>query len=232
VTAAARFLPPSEARLAQGAVVVVDVLRAFSTAAAAFAAGASRIVLVATVEEALELKAAHPGWLAMGEVSGRWVSGFDLSNSPVQALERDLAGATLVQRTGAGTQAVIASTGAERLWCTGLVTASATARAVAASGLGLPDYVLSGALPEHGMTGEDDLLAAQLVERARRGEPLDAAATAAAVAGSDEAAHTLALGPEHTPPGDIELCVEVDRWDFAMEARREELGWALHRVAA
>lgn len=232
MTSAPRFLPPSEAHLAEGAVVVVDVLRAFTTAAAAFAAGASRIVLVATSDEALELKVAHPGWLAMGEVSGRWVGGFDLSNSPVQALERDLSGATIVQRTGAGTQAVIASTGAERLWCTGLVTASATARAVAASGLGVPDYVLSGVLPEHGMTGEDDLLTARLVERARRGEPLAAARTAAAVAGSEEAAHTLSLGPEHTPPGDIELCVDVDRWDFAMEASREELGWVLHRVPA
>lgn len=226
----ARFLAPAEAHQAEGAVVVVDVLRAFTTAAAAFGAGAQRIVLVGTAEEALDLKRANPGWLAMGEVGGRWADGFDLSNSPVQAAARELTGATIVQRTGAGTQAVIACTSAHRVWCTGLVTASATARAVAASGLGAPDYVLSGVLPAHAMTGDDDLLTAQLVERARLGEPLDARATGAAVAATDEAAHTLALGPEHTPPEDIDFCIDVDRFDFAMEAHREPVGWVLRRT--
>src|SRR5690606_2691817 len=104
----ARFLPPAEAHRAEGAAVVVDVLRAFTTAAAAFAAGAEHIVLVGTVEEALALKRANPGWLAMGEAGGRWIEGFDLSNSPFQTLARELTGAVIVQRTGAGTQGVIA----------------------------------------------------------------------------------------------------------------------------
>jgi 2-phosphosulfolactate phosphatase len=54
-----------------GAVVVIDVIRAFSTAAYAFDAGASAIYLVATVDEALAFKAAHPDVLAMGEDHGR-----------------------------------------------------------------------------------------------------------------------------------------------------------------
>jgi len=189
-------------------------------------------VLVGTVEEALALKRANPRWLAMGEAGGRWIEGFDLSNSPFQTLARELTGAVIVQRTGAGTQGVIACSAAQRVWCTGLVTASATARAVTGAGLGAPDYVLSGALPAHGMSGDDDLLAAQLVERARRGQPLAKARTAAAVAVTAEAAHTLALGPEHTPPEDIDLCVDVDRFDFAMEAVREPVGWVLRRTSA
>ena len=44
-----------------GAVVVVDVIRAFTTAAYAFGAGAEAIYLVAGVDEALQFKAAHPG---------------------------------------------------------------------------------------------------------------------------------------------------------------------------
>ena len=39
-----------------GVVVVIDVLRAFTTAAFAFAAGAREIVLVSTVDEALALR--------------------------------------------------------------------------------------------------------------------------------------------------------------------------------
>ncbi|MBA2699724.1 MAG: 2-phosphosulfolactate phosphatase [Nocardioidaceae bacterium] len=53
-----------------GAVVVVDVLRAFTTAAYAFAVGARRIWLVSSVEEALTLKSTRPRTLAMGENHG------------------------------------------------------------------------------------------------------------------------------------------------------------------
>ncbi len=49
-----------------GAVVVVDVIRAFTTAAYAFASGAAEIYLFASVDEALAFKAEHPGSLAMG----------------------------------------------------------------------------------------------------------------------------------------------------------------------
>ena len=77
--------------------VVIDVLRAFTTAAYAFAAGARRIWLVETVEEALAVKAARPGTLAMGENRGRWVEGFDFSNSPV-----GVAAAAAVTASGLG----------------------------------------------------------------------------------------------------------------------------------
>ncbi len=118
-----------------GAVVVVDVIRAFTTAAYAFGAGASAIYLVATVEEALAFKADHCDVLAMGEDQSRPES-FDFPNSPVAASRADLCGRTMVQRTSAGTQGIVAAVDATRLWAASLVCASATARAVEASGLG------------------------------------------------------------------------------------------------
>ena len=87
-----RLVPAWEAPGAVGAVVVVDVLRAFTSAAYAFAAGACRIWLVQSVEEALAMKAAHPGLLAMGEDLGRRVPGFDFSNSPAEVARADLGG--------------------------------------------------------------------------------------------------------------------------------------------
>ena len=39
---------------------------------------------------------------------------------------------------------MIAAVGATRLWCAGLVTASATAAAVRSAGLGAPTYVITG----------------------------------------------------------------------------------------
>src|SRR5262249_40456686 len=75
-----------------GAVVAVDVLRAFTTAAYAFAAGANHIYLCDSVEEALTFKAGNLDVLVMGEDHGRRVTGFDFSNSPVEVSKADLGG--------------------------------------------------------------------------------------------------------------------------------------------
>jgi 2-phosphosulfolactate phosphatase len=223
-----RFLATSDAADVSGAVVVVDVLRAFSTAAYALAAGARHIYLVAGVGEALAFKAANPGVLAMGEEHGRRPPGFDFANSPTEVAAADLVDRVMVQRTSAGTQGVVAARSATRLWCASLVCASATAVAVRASGLGPPSYVITGWSPrsESG-SGDDDLATAELIERARAGDPLEADATARLVASSEEAVRTLAIGPGHAHPDDIARSVAVDAFDFAMEVTRDRRGLRL-----
>jgi len=57
----AKFVSNWELQGVSGVVVAVDVLRAFTTAAYAFAAGATSICLVSTVAEALELARSIPG---------------------------------------------------------------------------------------------------------------------------------------------------------------------------
>jgi 2-phosphosulfolactate phosphatase len=225
-----RYLPRWRAGEAGGAVVVVDVLRAFTTAAYAFAAGAARIWLVDSVDEALAVRAARPGTLAMGENGGRRVPGFDFSNSPVEVAGADLRGRDLVQRTTAGTRSVVAAAAARRRWCASLVCASATAAAVTAAGLGDPAYVVSGWFDDD-HPAADDRLTAELIERVRTGAPIAATQTAAAVAGSREAARTLSLGAGHVDPRDIELATRVDAFDFAMEARRTPAGLELTPTA-
>jgi len=49
------------AERAKGSVVIIDVFRAFTTAAVALASGASSILMVRTVEEALALRDAGIG---------------------------------------------------------------------------------------------------------------------------------------------------------------------------
>jgi len=213
-----------------GAVVVIDVIRAFTTAAYAFGAGASAIYLVASVEEALRLKADHPGVLAMGEDHGRRPDGFDFPNSPVAVSRVDLTGRTLVQRTSAGTQGIVDARHATRLWAASLVCATATASAVQAAGLGDPSYVITGCFadrPEH--NGDDDRLTADLIERARTGQPLRAEESSRRLLDTDEARRTLTLGPEHCDPLDIEYASRVDRFDFAMEVTIDDVGRRLRR---
>lgn len=221
----ARHLTRWELDGIRGAIVVIDVIRAFSTAAYAFGAGASAIHLVGTVEEALAFKAAHPGSLAMGEDRGLRPCGFDFPNSPAMVARADLDGRTLVQRTSAGTQGVIVARDADRLWAASLVCASATARAVAAAGLGAPTYVITGRFEDRPeLSGADDVLAAETIERIRLGQPCDPVEVAAALLATDEAKRTLMLGPEHCDPADIEFASRVDVFDFSMEVVRTTTG--------
>jgi len=103
-----------------GTVVAIDVVRAFTTAAYAFDAGAVEIWLVAGVQEAIDLAATMPGALIMGEDHGARPDGFDFSNSPVAVSRADLHGRSIVQRTSAGTAGVVAAVDAERLFASSL----------------------------------------------------------------------------------------------------------------
>ncbi len=213
-----------------GPVVVIDVLRAFTTAAYAFGSGAEAIYLVASVEEALAFKSRNSGSLAMGEDRGRRPDGFDFANSPVAVSRADLGGRTLIQRTSAGTQGVVAATHADRLWAASLVCASATAAAVSEADIGVPSYVITGNFDgRDDVNGEDDILTADLIERVRLGMDKRAAETAVALVETAEASKTLALGPEHVDPLDIEFAARVDEFDFAMEVIRDDRGLRLER---
>ena len=75
------YVSIAECGRVRGVAVVIDVLRAFSTAAWAFGLGAERIVLSDDLDEALALKASIPGALALKDAAPG--AGFDSTNSPV-----------------------------------------------------------------------------------------------------------------------------------------------------
>ena len=64
-----------------GVVVVIDVLRATSAMITAFEHGASRIIPVATIEQASQYMGV-PGYIVAAERNGEVVNGFQFGNSP------------------------------------------------------------------------------------------------------------------------------------------------------
>jgi 2-phosphosulfolactate phosphatase len=99
------------AQEAEGLAVIIDVLRAFTCAAFMMHLGAERVVLLAGPEAALDLKP-EQGYLAVGEVEGKMVPGFDLDNSHSQSLTAGralFAGRTVAQRTSAGVTGALAT---------------------------------------------------------------------------------------------------------------------------
>jgi len=196
------------ARLAEGAVVVIDVLRAFTTAAYAFNAGLTEIELVSTAEEGF----AVPGF-RMGEIGGRLIPGFDHNNSPSRLLERQLTGRGVL-RTGSGTQCVAAASRASEVWLGSLVVASATARAL--SGRPCVTLVASGPPDE----GEEDLACAEWMASLLQGRPCRTGAIVDAVRTSRAAARHQQDDSDF-PAGDIDCAVALDAFDFAMKVARQ-----------
>jgi 2-phosphosulfolactate phosphatase len=208
------------AKRATGSVAVIDVFRAFTTAAVALANGAARIVMVATIEEALALRSAGVAQLCMGEVGGRKPAGFDFGNSPSELLGTALAGTTIVQRTSAGTQGIVAAAGgADRLYAASLVTARATARALRSGTSGRITLVAMG---DNGTvrTSEDELCALHL-RNLLEGRPGDPDAVRRVILAGGEAERFRDPAQPHLPPGDLDIALEIDRYEFAIRVKME-----------
>lgn len=116
------------AQSARGLAVVIDVFRAFSIAAYAFARGARTIVPVADLAEARQLKHLHPDWLLIGERHGRPLLGLDCGNSPTELERLDLCDRTLIHTTHSGTQGLTAALSADEAITGSLVNAGAIVR--------------------------------------------------------------------------------------------------------
>jgi len=203
---------------ATGLAVVIDVIRAFTNAAFAFSRGAERIHPVSGVDEALEFKRQHPGSLACGEVGGIPPEGFDFGNSPTQTNALDLTGRVIVQRTGAGTQGVARSVKAAQLVAANFVVAGATVRYIQSLQPEEVSFVVTGETYDG---GAEDFACAEYLEALLCGGSPDAAPYLERVRHSRDGSQFLNGGHPHAPVTDIEHCVSVDRFNFAMPVTRE-----------
>lgn len=198
---------------------MIDVLRAFTVSAYALAAGARECVLVRTLEEALDAAGLIPDAVVSAEVDGLPVAGIPISNSPTQVAARDWAGRTLVQRTSAGTQgAAAAAAHADRVFAASLVVAGATARQVLALEPPLVTLVPTGAEGAHA----EDVACARLIEARLAGMEPDVPSLLADI-GADARYLELASGSvPGFPTSDLDLALQVDRFDFAQEVTRRD----------
>jgi 2-phosphosulfolactate phosphatase len=206
---------------ATGSVAVIDVFRAFTSAAVALANGASKIVMVRTVEEAFKLREAGIGEMCMGEVHGRAPDGFDFGNSPFEVSTVDFRGKIIIQRTSAGTQGIVAAgKRAVRLYAASLVTAEATVRALLS---GSPDQVSLVAMGDNGVsrTDEDELCATHLRNRLE-GRPGDADAIRRLILAGGEVGRFHDPARPYLHPEDVDIALDIDRYDFAVRVEFED----------
>jgi 2-phosphosulfolactate phosphatase len=203
----------------EGHVVVIDVLRAFTTAAFAFSSGVDEIFLVSSADEAFEIKKRNPGVILVGENRGRKIEGFDFGNSPEAMSKIDLSGKRIVLRSSSGTQGVVQAKGAEQILLGSLVVASSTVKFL---NLATPNVVslLAMGSPK-GPDKEEDLACRTYMKHLLEKEPIDQQKIIDEVTNSP--AGRMALDPEvhWKTAGDLECAVSIDKFRFAMPVFRE-----------
>jgi len=208
------------ARRARGTVVIVDVFRAFTTAAVAFSRGASQIIMVAEPPEALTLREKGLGDLCVGEVDGIRPEGFDFGNSPFEMSQADLEGKTIIQSTRAGTVGLTAATGASTIYAASLVVAKATAQAILRDD---PPVVTIVAMGHNARvrTDEDELCALYLRNLLQGREP-DTDALQTLLRASGEVGKFYDPAQPHFHREDCEWAMKVNQFDFAIRITKED----------
>ena len=206
------------AQEAEGTAIIIDVYRAFTTAAIAFERGAKEIVLVAEVEEAMELRKRGIGELCMGEVGGVRPEGFDFGNSPYELSQADVAGKTLIQSTRAGTVGVTAALKADKIYACALVTAQATAKAVTSD---LPEVVSIVAMGAGGARSDEDEQCALYLRNLLQGRTPDHGSVRSLILAGEE---SQKFGDPTRPQfhaKDKEHALQIDTMPFAIGVTRE-----------
>ncbi len=213
---AIRYVDLADARPDE-AVVVIDVLRAFTVEPWLFHRGAARLLAVDTLDGAVALRDEYlPHALLAGEQGGAPVAGFDLGNSPSEVAGQDLTDATVVHRTSAGTQGLARTIGSGLVLAASFVTAAATARRLRSAAPARISFVITGA--SLGRDGDEDLAAAELIAARVLGHDPDPVPFLDRVPVSDAGRYFGPGGPDWAPEADLRLSLEVDRFDHTLVA--------------
>lgn len=206
---------------AHDTVVVIDVLRSFTTAAVALANGARAIYPVDGVAAANALAACLPGSVSVGAVGGGDpVPGFDFGNSPSQVLAADLTGKPVVLTTAAGVRGLQRFQHARRLFAASLVCARATAAAIRAAEAREVCFVITGEWVDR--DGEEDIVCADYIEALLCGASITPGVLAERVRRSDFGRRFDSDRWPNLPAADLDLATAIDRFAFAMPVSRDD----------
>lgn len=201
-----------------GTVVVIDVLRSFSTAAYAFAAGARTICPVEHETAAWQLLDRLPHALTMGALGGGTpIHGFDLTNSPAKLAARDVRGRDIIQCTAGGARGLVACRQADAVFAASMMCARATAREVLRLEPAKVTLVITGTWIDR--DGDEDRACADYIEALLRGGTPDAEPYVERVRQSDFGRRFTDPKSWELPAADLDWCAVADRVDFAMRVR-------------
>jgi 2-phosphosulfolactate phosphatase len=146
--------------------------------------------------------------------------GFDFGSSPFEVSQADLLGQTILQRTSAGTQGIVAAKQATRLYAGSLVTAKATASAVLRQSPA--EATLAAMGPDGARRSDEDELCAIHLRNLLQGRPGSPSGTRDVILAGPQIPAFHDPAKPHLHPADLDIALDIDRYDFAVLIELED----------
>jgi 2-phosphosulfolactate phosphatase len=208
------------ARKASGLTVVIDVLRAFSTACYAFEKGIEKIYPVGNIELAYELKRAHHDYLLVGERNEQKPEGFDFGNSPAQLLNANIEAKTMVHTTSSGTQGIANAINASEIITGSFVNAGAIIRYINQTQPETVSLVCMGYACQY--PTDEDTLCAEFIKNELEGKANNFEKMLETIKAGDGARFFDPEKQSWSPQKDFELCLDLNRFDYVLKVEQED----------
>ncbi len=215
-----KYFPLSQVREAEGVIVVIDVLRAFTTAAYAFHKGVKKIIPVGSTEEAFEVKDKIPGSLVMGEIEGFKPKGFDFGNSPAEIAKLDLSNRTIIQRTSAGTQGLVSAKTKTNMLAASFVVAKASADYLRQSASVEVSFIITG--NSMGRDGDEDLACAEYIAGLVKNKNLQPKRFTDRILDSSVGQSYLKGEMNYLSGEDLSMSAQANLFNFVMVVNKED----------
>lgn len=213
---------------AEGLTVVIDVLRAFSTACYLYQQGAKEVYVVCEIEEALALKHKFPDALLMGERGGRKIPGFDLGNSPIEVLKTDVKNRQIIQTTSAGTKGILNANQAAEIITGSFVNADSIVEYIRKKA---PKELSLVAMGEAGIKPtEEDTFCGEYIKAKLNGEILDFESMVEKTKNNSGQRFFLEENQSFSPSADFDLCMKLSIFKFVLQAEKAEGYYFLKKI--
>lgn len=209
-----------DAHKARGLVVVVDVLRAFTTACFAINNGAKSIIPVAEIGLAYKLRKKNPDYILIGEKGGLRKPGFDFGNSPAEIRNINLLDKTVIHTTTHGTQAIarVLKANIDEVITGAFVNAQAVIDYIKK----LDPKIISLVCTDESGKENEDIMFARYVASHLKGRPLDFKKIKKHLENHPHAYKFLVKPMSKSARRDFYLCLDLDRFDFVLRAERDK----------
>ena len=208
---------------ATGLTVIIDVFRAFSTACYISNNGAEKIIPVSETRQAFQIKERNPEFILVGEEFEKKIPGFDFGNSPSHILKTDFTGKTIVQRTSSGTLGIASASNADELLTGSFVNAGAIIQYIQQKKPEKVSLVCMGYAALRPV--EEDTFCAEYISEALNGRAVDFQRMFSIIKDTSAQRFYDPVNADFSPPEDVDLCLDLNRFDFVLKAVRPSPDW-------
>lgn len=202
---------------AEGLTVIIDVFRAYTTAAYLFANQAENIFIVSKVETARKLKEKLETPVLIGERNGIKIEGFNFNNSPYFISQHNFSSKDVILSTSAGTKGIIAAENTAEIITGSFVNIAAAAAYIKKE---KPELVSLIAMGNNGVkdADEDNLYARELEKILKGGDSLTEAEIKKRLRSPAGDRFFAEETQPEMPRQDFDYSLKINKFDFVIKA--------------